>query len=86
MKTFRYNLVFQSEPEGGFTVIVPALPGCVSYGKNLKQAKAMAQDAITGYLQSLRKHGKNIPNDNDSFITVTEVSLEENKFKKISYA
>ena len=46
----------------------------------------MAQDAITGYLQSLRKHGKPIPTDNDSFIAITEVSLGEGKLKKVSYA
>ncbi len=86
MKTFRYNLVFQAEPEGGFTVIVPALPGCVSYGKNLKQAKLMAEDAIIGYLKSLKKRGKPIPNDDHSFITVTEVALGTAKAKKAAYA
>ena len=70
MKTFRYNLVFQAEPEGGFTVIVPALPGCVSYGKNLKQAKLMAEDAIIGYLKSLKKRGKPIPS-NDMWIAAS---------------
>ena len=34
-----YNIVLRSESEGGFTVIVPALPGCVTYGKNLVEAK-----------------------------------------------
>jgi len=38
-KIFRYNIIFRSEPEGGFTVLVPSLPGCVTYGKNLKEAK-----------------------------------------------
>ena len=45
-KTLHYNLIFKPEPEGGFTVIVPTLTGCVTYGKNLKEAKDMAQDAI----------------------------------------
>jgi len=69
MKQLSYHLIFQPEPEGGFTVIVPALPGCVSYGKNLREAKVMAHDAIKGYLSSLRKHKGSIPSDEESFIS-----------------
>ncbi len=61
MNNLSYNLIFRPEPEGGFTVTVPALQGCVTYGKNLKQAKSMALDAIAGYIASLKKHGQPIP-------------------------
>ena len=64
-----YNLIFRPEPEGGFTVIVPCLPGCVTYGKNLAEAKEMARDAILGYIESLKKHNEMIPSDNTSFIS-----------------
>jgi antitoxin HicB len=50
------NIVLRPEPEGGFTAIVPALPGCVTYGRTLAEAKRMAKDAISGYIESLRKH------------------------------
>jgi len=73
MKSLYYNLIFQPEPEGGFTVIVPALPGCVSYGKNLEEAKLMAMDAIKGYITSLKKQGEFIPSDKNSFITSVEI-------------
>lgn len=69
MKNFHYNLIFQSEPEGGFTVIVPALPGCVTYGRNLDEARTMALDAIRGYIASLLKHKEPIPSDEKSFIS-----------------
>jgi antitoxin HicB len=46
-----FNLILRPEPEGGFTVIVPALPGCVTYGRNLAEAKDMAKDAIAGYIE-----------------------------------
>ena len=68
-KHLHYNLVFQPEPEGGFTVIVPALPGCITYGKNLKEARSMAIDAIQCYISSLLKHNEPIPSDNESFIS-----------------
>ena len=56
-----FNIVLRPEPEGGFTVIVPALPGCVTYGRTLAEAKKMANDAISGYVASLRKHNEPVP-------------------------
>ena len=72
----QFNVVFRQEPEGGFTVLVPALPGCVSYGKTLQEAKQMAQDAIAGYIASLQKHGESIPSDEGSFISTVPVLLK----------
>lgn len=69
MKLLRYNIILRPEPEGGFTVVVPALPGCVTYGKNLSEAKKMALDAIQAYLSSLEKHHEQLPTDEESFIT-----------------
>lgn len=71
--TLRYNIVFRPEPEGGFTVIVPSLPGCVTYGKNLNEAKKMAIDAIKGYIISLKKHKEFIPTDKEDFFTSIEI-------------
>src|SRR4051794_2399883 len=50
-----YSVLFQPEPEGGFTVTCPSLPGLVSYGATLEEARAMARDAIAGYLECLRE-------------------------------
>jgi hypothetical protein len=36
---FRFNIFLRPEPEGGFTAIVPALLGCVTYGRTLIEAK-----------------------------------------------
>lgn len=68
-----YNVVFRPESEGGFTVIVPSLPGCVTYGKDLKEAKKMVVDAIDGYIASLRKHKESIPTDDESFFASIDV-------------
>lgn len=53
--------------------MVPALPGCISYGRDLKEAKKMAADAIRAYIASLKKHGEPIPTDKDSFISTVEL-------------
>lgn len=58
---YRYTVVFEPAEEGGFVVTVPALPGLVTEGDSLEEAREMAKDAIRGYLESLRKHGEEIP-------------------------
>ena len=54
MKIENYEVKFKPEPSGGFTVLVPKLKGCVTYGRTRGEATAMARDAIAGYLASLR--------------------------------
>jgi antitoxin HicB len=65
---YHYNIILRPEPEGGFTASVPALPGCVTYGRTLAEARKMAKDAIIGYIQSLRKHGEPVPTDDDALV------------------
>jgi len=47
---YRYNIMLRPEPEGGYTALVPALPGCVTYGRTVDEAREMAKDAISGYV------------------------------------
>ncbi len=56
-----FNVAFRPEPEGGFTAIVPVLPGCVTYGRTLAEARKMTKDAIVGYIESLKEHGEPVP-------------------------
>jgi antitoxin HicB len=65
---YRFNIVLRPEPEGGFTALAPALPGCVTYGKTLEEARKMAKDAIAGYIASLRKHKEPIPTDDETLV------------------
>jgi len=60
---YHYNIMLRPEPEGGFTALVPALPGFVTYGRTLEEAREMAKDAIAGYIASLRKHNEPITTD-----------------------
>ena len=56
-----FTLLFEPAEEGGYVVTCPALPGLVTEGDTLEQAREMAKDAIRGYLESLRKDGLPIP-------------------------
>jgi antitoxin HicB len=60
-----YKILLKPEPEGGYTVNVPALPGCITYGENLEEAKFNAKEAIELYIESLKEHGEDIPSDED---------------------
>ncbi|MEA3222441.1 MAG: type II toxin-antitoxin system HicB family antitoxin [Thermodesulfobacteriota bacterium] len=63
MKTLRYRILLRKEPEGGYTVTVPSLPGCVTYGETIEEAIDMAKEAIGLYIESLKDHGEDIPTE-----------------------
>lgn len=71
-------MIFEPLEEGGYEVIVPALPEVVTYGQTLEEAKEMAIDAIKCHLEGLIKAGESIPRDiTTKPITETiEVSFE----------
>ncbi|UXE69145.1 MAG: type II toxin-antitoxin system HicB family antitoxin [Chryseotalea sp. WA131a] len=58
-----YRVLLNEEPEGGFTVTVPALPGCVTYGEDLNHALSMAKEAIEGYVSVLKESNEPIPDN-----------------------
>lgn len=60
---YSYTVLFEPADEGGFTVTCPALPGLVTEGDTLEEARTMAEDAIRGYIESLRKDHLPIPSD-----------------------
>jgi antitoxin HicB len=73
----RFNIVLRPEPEGGFTAIVPALPGCVSYRRSLSEDRKMAKDAISGYIESLRKHNEPIPTDDETVVASLDLEYAQ---------
>ena len=75
MKRLSYRILLRPEPEGGYTVIVPSLPGCITYGKTVEEAKKMALDAIKAYLESLKKHGEPLPDDSEILESTLNIQL-----------
>ena len=61
-----YKILLHKEPEGGYTVTVPLLQGCVTYGKNIDHAIEMAKEAIELYIEELQDRGEEIPNNNNT--------------------
>jgi len=56
-----YDVVLAEQREGGFVVTVPDLPDVVTEGATREEALAMAQDAIEGYLETMRERGWSRP-------------------------
>ncbi len=66
MNVLSYRILLREEPEGGYTVTVPTLPGCITYGANVNEAIEMAKEAIELYLESLVEHGEDIPTEENT--------------------
>ena len=65
-ETKTYRIVLRKEAEGNYTVAVPALPGCVTYGENIDEAISMAHEAIELYIEELKSRGEEVPDDSNT--------------------
>lgn len=61
--TFNYTVVYEQLSDGGYSVIVPAIPEIVTYGETLEEAREMAADAIRCFLESAIETGEPIPEE-----------------------
>ena len=61
VEEYTFTAVFRPADEGGYVVTFPALRGCITEGDTLDEARAMAADALEGYLEGLRSLGRPIP-------------------------
>jgi antitoxin HicB len=61
MKTMNSRILLRKELEGGYTVLVPSLPGCITYGETIEEAIDMAKEAIELYIESLESHNEVVP-------------------------
>ena len=57
----KLRVLIEQDEDGQFVATCPTLPGCVSQGGTRRDALENIQDAIAGYLESLRKHSEAIP-------------------------
>lgn len=72
----KFTAIFDPAEEGGYTVTVPSLPGCITEGDTFEEAVEMAKDAIVCYIGSLKKHDEPIPReDTMSFMRVIDVPI-----------
>ena len=74
---FHYN-----EDDGSYTITFPDLPGCISEGKDLKNALVMASDVLKQHIDVLKELKREIPPAS----SVGDISCDENEFVNLVFA
>lgn len=82
MKPKNYTVLFEPMEEGGYLAVVPALPGVVSYGATLAEARTMVADAIRCHCEGLLKDGEPLPPNRP----ITEEPVKEEVTVQLEYA
>jgi antitoxin HicB len=57
----KYRVLIEQDEDGEYVAECPSLPGCVSQGSTRDEAMVNIKEAISGYIESLKKHGEPIP-------------------------
>jgi antitoxin HicB len=63
---YTYRVIFEPQEGGGYTAFCPTLPGVVTEGESLEEARANVIEAIEGYLEILQEDGLPIPPSDDT--------------------
>lgn len=69
----KYEVVIEPGEDGWLVVTVPALPGCITQGKNLEEALKNAKEAIEAYLESIEKNNQPVPEPD--VVSIQEVAV-----------
>lgn len=67
------KVILTPAEEGGYIVEVPSLPGCYSQGESYDEAIENIKDAIEGFIESMKKHGEVVPEEDGTGVLVLEV-------------
>lgn len=69
----KYTVILVPEEEGGYSVEVPALPGCYTQGETRDEAVSMAREAIELYLESCKARRELVPKETGVESLIVEV-------------
>ena len=58
-----FSVIYEEAPDGGYAAFVPSLPGCHTQGDTIEDAEKNIQEAIELYLESLKAHHEEIPQE-----------------------
>lgn len=75
LHTYSFTVVLEPEPEGGFTVLVPALPEVVTFGDTEAEALAMAEDAARLALEVRRERQEPIPGEGGAHTQIRRLNV-----------
>jgi predicted RNase H-like HicB family nuclease len=64
----KFTVVLSPEPDGGYSVVCPAVPGCVSEGDSLDEALANIREAILLCLDIRAEQGLPLPTETPDLV------------------
>lgn len=74
-KVYSFSVVYEADPDGGYVVSVPSLPGCHTQGETLEEAEKNIKEAIELYLESIIRHKESFPEESRILQGRVEVSI-----------
>ena len=83
MAKHTYTIVLLTEQEGGYSILVPGLPGCCTMGATIPECLAMAAEAIGLVLECMQDHGDPIPEDPED-ITFQRYESDEGHWFRVT--
>jgi predicted RNase H-like HicB family nuclease len=75
MKTMDFKVVLEPDPEGGYVVICPTLPGCYSQGDTLDEALANIREAIELCIEDMLAHQEPLPDPSKTVVGSVLVTI-----------
>lgn len=76
MRNLKYTVFFQPAEEGGYTVSIPMLPGCISEGDTFEEALANIKEAAELYLEDIeREKFKILPVEDNAFVAPLRLKI-----------
>ena len=76
MSKYIYPAIFQEQSEGGYTVIFPDIPGCITQGETMNESIEMAEDALCLMLYDTEVSGEPIPKPSNP----SDIKTDKNSF------
>ena len=76
MTTSRYTVLIYPDA-GAYSVVISAIPGCVTRGHTVDEALAMARDAIEGHVAALRDTDQEVPEETPPMVATVEIGVGE---------
>jgi antitoxin HicB len=74
-KIYQFTAIFEKNEDGGYTVTVPSLPGCISEGDTFDEAFENIKEAITLYLEVMKKDKEKIKEEEEIIIAPVKVKI-----------
>lgn len=74
-KIYQFTAIFEKNEDGGYTVTVPSLPGCISEGDTFDEALKNIKEAITLYLEVMQKNKEKIKEEEEIIFAPVKVKI-----------